>query len=89
MDKYSPFAKVEMYSENGRTQIYIDGKPLTGVLSFSLEQDPAKEICPILTIRTRCTLFDVSLDSVLLPLPAPWNLLHDPVLKDISDALGD
>lgn len=89
MDNTIREVKVEIRSEHGSTQIFFDGKPLDGVLSFTLEQDPAKELCPVLTLKTRCTLFDVKLHDVILPLPAPWNLLDDPALKDLSSKICD
>lgn len=81
--------KVEIRSEHGRTKIYFDGKRLEGVLSFTLEHDPDKAVGPILTLKTRCTLLDVDLHDVILPLPAPWSMINDPELKDLSSKIYD
>ena len=49
------------------TEILIDGKPLHGVISYTLEQDGGSQ--PILTLRMKGV--DMSVDSVMIPaLPA-------------------
>lgn len=88
-DKVPHEVKVEIRTVQGRTKIYFDGKPLEGILSFTLEQDPDKDLCPVLTLKTRCTLLDVDLHNVILPLPAPWSILNDPELKDLSSRIYD
>ncbi len=71
MENYTPLPKVEIRSDGGTTALYIDGKRLEGVESFLLEQDPMKDLNPILTLKMRCCFFDVSLDAIPA-LPAPW-----------------
>lgn len=86
MDEYVPLPRVEIRSDGGVTEIYIDGKRLEGVLSFSLEQDPMKDLNPILTLKMKCCFFDVSTTSVPL-LPAPWKWFY--TLKEECKGLVD
>lgn len=74
-NNFLPLPKVEIRSNGGPTEVYIDGKRLTGVLEFKLEQDPMKDLNPIFTLKMRCCFFDVSTTAIPL-LPAPWEWFY-------------
>lgn len=63
--------KIEIRANEGPTEIYIDGKRLEGVMSYSLEEDPLEDLNPILKLKMRNCKFDVSTTAIPL-LPAPW-----------------
>lgn len=76
--------RVEIRSEGDGTEVYIDGKRLNGVLSFSLEHDPMKNLAPVLSLRMECCKFDVSLGAVPL-LPEPWKWFYEPKFEGLTD----
>lgn len=78
-DDSLPLVEIRSSAKNSaKTELYIDGQRINGVLSFSVEHDPMNNINPVLILRTSCNV-DISLDAIPL-LPAPWSYFYK--LKD-------
>lgn len=78
-------AKVEIKDDiEGRTQIYIDGKLVHGVIGYVVEQNAQDKRVPILTLQVQCRL---SLESKSIPLlPEPWSWFYAPKYPNFVDA---
>lgn len=76
-DNDMPLVEIRSVEKNSaKTEIYINGQRINGVLSFSIEHDPMKNIDPVLTLRVPCNV-DISLGAIPL-LPAPWSYFYEP-----------
>ncbi len=51
-DNDLPLVEIRSSAKNSsKTELYINGQRINGVLSFSIEHDPMNNIQPVLTLR--------------------------------------
>lgn len=68
---------------DGRAQIYIDGRPVKGLIGYKIEHNSSDKRAPILTLQVYCTL---EMDSGAIPLlPEPWSWFYEPKVPDFVD----
>lgn len=77
-------AKVEIKDAiDGRTQIYIDGKLVHGVIGYKIEQNSGDKRVPILELQVQC---DFDMESGAIPLlPEPWTWFYKPISDNLVD----
>jgi hypothetical protein len=70
-------------STDGRTEIYIDGKRVNGVVGYKVEHNSSDKRLPILTMQVQC---DLEMDSGAIPLlPEPWSWFYEPKVPNFVD----
>lgn len=68
---------------DGRAQIYIDGRPVKGLIGYRIEHNSSDKRAPILTLQVYCTL---EMDSGAIPLlPEPWSWSYGPKVPNFVD----
>ena len=77
-------ARVQIQSStDGRTQIYIDGKLVRGVIGYKIEHNSSDKRVPVLTLQVECNL---EMDSGAIPLlPEPWSWFYEPKSPNFVD----
>ena len=68
---------------DGRAQIYIDERPVKGLIGYKIEHNSSDKRAPILTLQVYCTL---EMDSGAIPLlPEPWSWFYEPKVPNFVD----
>ncbi len=70
-------------NDDGKTDIYIQGKKVNNVMSYKIEGDQQGNRIPVLTLQVQCRL-DVSETMVPL-LPEPWTWFYKPIVDNFID----